>query len=356
MNPYPRATINLNAIRHNLQLARQCAPHSKIMTVIKADAYGHGMLEIAAALGEVDGLAVARLEEALKLRDAGISQRILLLGNHLSDEDFELCSRQQLDVEVHNLDMAEQLAGLSLATPLAIWLKVDTGMNRMGLAPTDFQQAQQLLQQSNNVKQQLLMTHFSSSDEALKQSCEQQTQLFLETIGNSKAPTSLANSAAIIQHPETHGDWIRPGIMLYGANPLQQPCSLPLQAAMTLTAQVLAIREVTVGDTVGYNGIWKASGTCRIATIGIGYGDGYPRHARNGTPVVIRGQRAKLAGRVSMDMMTVDLSDCEGIEVGDEAILWGKGLPIEEIAECAQTISYALFTSVSARVSKLYIG
>ena len=325
------------------------------MAVIKAEAYGHGMLEIAAALGEADGLAVARLEEALKLRDAGISQRILLLGNHLSDEDFELCSRQQLDVEVHNLDMAEQLAGLSLATPLAIWLKVDTGMNRMGLAPTDFQQAQQLLQQSSNVKQQLVMTHFSSSDETLTQSCEQQTQLFLTTIGNSKAPTSLANSAAIIQHPETHGDWIRPGIMLYGANPLQQPCSLPLQAAMTLTAQVLAIREVTAGETVGYNGIWKASRTCRIATIGIGYGDGYPRHARNGTPVVIRGQRAKLAGRVSMDMMTVDLSGCEGIEVGDEAILWGKGLPIEEIAECAQTISYALFTSVSSRVSKHYI-
>jgi alanine racemase len=313
------------------------------------------MLEIAAALGDADGLAVARLDEALALRDAGISQRILLLGSHLSDNDFELCSMQQLDVEVHSLDMAEQLAGLSLSSPLTIWLKVNTGMNRLGLSPANFHQAQQRLQQSSNVKQQVLMTHFSSSDETLTQSCEQQTQLFLATIGNNKAPTSMANSAAIMQHPEAHGDWTRPGIMLYGANPLQQPCSLPLQAAMTLTAQVLAIREVSTGQTVGYNGTWKASKTTLIATIGIGYGDGYPRHARNGTPVVVRGQRAKLAGRVSMDMLTVDLSGCEGIEVGDEAILWGKGLPIEEIAECAQTISYALFTSVSARVSKHYI-
>jgi alanine racemase len=354
MNPYPTAIIDLNAIRHNLGLARQCAPHSKIMAVIKADAYGHGMLKIAAALGEADGLAVARLDEAMALRDAGISQRILLLGTHLSNDDFELCSRLQLDVEIHSLAMAEQLTVLSLAKPLAIWLKVNTGMNRMGLAPADFHQAQQLLQQSNNVREQLLMTHFSSSDEILKQSCVQQTRLFLATIGNNKAPTSLANSAAIIQHPETHGDWIRPGIMLYGANPLQQPCTLPLQAAMTLTAQVLAIREVAAGETVGYNGIWRAAQTSRIATIGIGYGDGYPRHARNGTPVIIRGQRASLAGRVSMDMITVDISGCEGIEVGDEAILWGKDLPIEEIAECAQTISYALFTSLSSRVSKHY--
>jgi alanine racemase len=291
----------------------------------------------------------------MTLRNAGIGQRILLLGNHLSDQDFELCSQQQLDVEVHSLAMAQQLARLSLATPLSIWLKIDTGMNRMGLAPADFLQARQLLQQSGNVKQQLLMTHFSSSDETTPHSCQQQTRLFLATIGNSDGPTSLANSAAIIQYPDTHGDWVRPGIMLYGANPLQQPCTLPLQAAMTLTAQVLAIREVAAGETVGYNGTWRASQTSRIATIGIGYGDGYPRLARNGTPVVIKGQRASLAGRVSMDMMTVDLEGCEGIKVGDEATLWGKGLPIEEIAECAQTISYALLTSVSTRVRKLYI-
>ena len=201
MKPYPKATIDLNAIRHNLKLARHYAPQSKIMAVIKADGYGHGMLEVAEALCEADGLAVARLEEAQALRNNGISQRILLLGNHLCDGDFERCSQLQLDIEVHTLDMAVRLSRLSLTTPLTVWLKVDTGMHRMGLAPKDFQQAQQCLLHSANVKQLIPMTHFSGSDETLKHSCEQQTQLFFKTIAKNDAPTSLASSSRATASP-----------------------------------------------------------------------------------------------------------------------------------------------------------
>lgn len=325
------------------------------MAVIKANAYGHGLLAVANALEGADGLAVARLDEALALREAGNQQRILLLGSCLSDPEFQLCAQHQLDIETHSLAMAQQLAGLSLNTKINCWLKMDTGMHRLGLAPREYLEAKQLLEGSSNVAELILMSHFSSSDDNDKHRCQQQTRLFMEAIAGSDAPTSLANSAAIIQHPDSHGDWIRPGIMLYGANPLPQAGPPPLHPAMTLTATVLAIREVPAGDAVGYNANWTASQATRVATIGIGYGDGYPRHARNGTPVLIRGQRAALIGRVSMDMISVDLSDCDGIEVGDEATLWGKQLPVEEIAECAETISYELFTGVTDRVCKQYV-
>lgn len=354
MTRFPRASIALPAIRHNLALARTCAPGSKIMAIIKADAYGHGLVAVARALADADGLAVARIDEARILREAGISQRILLLGSNLSDQEFEFCANRRIDVTLHTLAMVEQLTRIKLSTPVNAWLKIDTGMHRLGIYPSQFQQAMERCRTSKNISEVVLMTHFSSSDSSDPECCQQQQNLFLDTIGSSHSIRSMANSAAIIQHPETHYDWVRPGLMLYGANPLQMECHLPLQAAMTLTAKVIAIREIDAGEAVGYNAKWRANRRTRIATIGIGYGDGYPRHASNGTPVLIRGQRAKLVGRVSMDMITADISHCENIEVGDEATLWGKDLPVEEIAQCAETISYALLSAVTARVNRSY--
>ncbi len=349
-----KASIDLSAIRHNLALARQAAPHSKLMAVIKADAYGHGLVPVANALQQADGLAVARIEEAATLRASNPRQRILLLGSHLSDSTLLYCSHHTIDVVIHSLAMVEQLCKLSLPSPLSIWLKIDTGMHRLGLAPDDFNHARQLLAASTAVGELIAMTHFSRADEADADCTQRQSRQFLATVKDSNLPLSMANSAALIQYPDTQQHWVRPGIMLYGANPLRQASTLPLQPVMTLTAPVIAIREIAANEAVGYNGTWQSEQVARIATIGIGYGDGYPRHAKNGTPVIIRGQRARLAGRVSMDMITVDISDCEGIAPGDEAQLWGDAVKVEEVAACAETISYELLTAVTSRVHRHY--
>jgi alanine racemase len=349
------ARIDLGAIRANLAVVRRLCPRSRIMAMVKADAYGHGLLPVARTLSAADGLAVARLQEALLLRSAGITQRVLLLGTLLDEQDLATCAKQNIDVTAHDKSSVASILAQAHRTPLRVWLKLDSGMHRIGLNCDAFVEADRMLSAHAGILELIHMTHFSSADSAATHVMERQLSRFWACHNAcSSAKTSLANSAALIANPATHADWVRPGIMLYGENPVGARHPVPLRAAMTARARVIAIRDLEVGEPVGYHGRWTAARPSRIGTVGIGYGDGYPRHARNGTPVWINGNLVPLVGRVSMDSLSVDLTDCGKISVGDEAILWGPQLPAAAVADCANTISYALFTSLNQRVTRLF--
>ena len=350
-----KVTISLNAIKHNLKLVRQLTPGTKVLAMVKANAYGHGLIPIAKALEEADGLAVARLSEALQLRDAGIEQRLVVLGSLLSEEDIVCCSDHQLDVVVHDQESANLLLSCMTQQALNVWLKIDTGMHRLGVTPADFEQLYSALAEAPQIREIITMTHLSCADEVIDTATEQQLATFKQLTDGLPTKRSVANSAAIIRYRHAHYDWVRPGIMLYGADPLLESSGLPIKPAMSLTSKVIAIRDLQPEEAVGYGCTWQAEQPTRLATVGIGYGDGYPRHAKNGTPVLINNQVARLAGRVSMDLITVDITDCDKVSVGDEVVLWNESLKANEIARNAETISYELFTSVSERVDRKII-
>lgn len=351
-----RAQIDLGALRHNLGVVRNLCPQSRIMAMVKADAYGHGLLPAAKALDSADGFAVARLHEAFALRKAGVSQRILLLATLLDVSALVACSELQIDVTAHDSVSLALITAQSERTPLRVWLELDSGMHRVGLAPQVFAEAHKTLSARRGIIELVHLTHFSSADHASPIVTNQQLTCFLKSRGaGTEADASLANSAALISRPETRGDWVRPGIMLYGINPLGMSRPLPLVPSMTFKARIIAIRKVEAGECVGYNGTWCSQRTSKIGTIGAGYGDGYPRHAPNGTPVLVNGIQAPLVGQVSMDSLAVDLTDVEGACVGDEATLWGGDLSAAIVAEFSNTIPYQLFTSVQQRVSREYV-
>ena len=350
------ALIDLAALRNNLAVIRAQCPDSKILAMVKADAYGHGLLPIARALIDADGFAVARLDEALQLRAAGIEQRILLLGTLLDADDLRLCSSKNIDITIHDLATAKQVAESAPQHPLRVWLKLDSGMHRLGLLPEEFKAAERLLKHQPGVLELLHMTHFSSAEDLDSDATANQLREFSSVRTDSDSAASLANSAALIARPQTRAQWVRPGIMLSGMNPLGARFPLPLQPVMTLQAKVLALRSIKKGEAVGYNRTWIAQRNSVIATVGIGYGDGYPRHAGNGTPVSINGEIAPLVGRVSMDSITVDVTDLKPVQAGDDAILWGPQLSAALIAEHAGTISYELFTAIGHRVPRQYIN
>ncbi|MDB6059903.1 MAG: hypothetical protein JWM78_6 [Verrucomicrobiaceae bacterium] len=351
-----RAIIDLSALRHNLSVVRSLCPVSRVMAMIKADAYGHGLINAARALSGADGLAVARLDEALQLRRAGISQRVLLLGTLLDRDDLQLCSAQKIDVTAHDFATAKNIAAIVDQYPLRVWLKLDSGMHRLGLSSTEFIAAEQLLRHRHGIIELSHLSHLSSSEDFSSDATATQLQTFDALRTNADCDASIANSAAIIARPNTRREWVRPGIMLYGVNPLAEQRGIELKPVMSLRANVLSVREVAAGDSVGYNQTWTAQRASRIAAIGIGYGDGYPRHAQNGTSVSINGHIAPLAGRVSMDTITVDVTEIPNLYVGDEAILWGVELAVERVAKYAGTISYELLTAIGHRVPREYIG
>jgi alanine racemase len=348
--------IDISALRHNLGVVRQLCPNSQVMAMVKADGYGHGLLRAADALATADGLAVARLQEAIQLRNAGISNRILLLGSILDASDLRFCGEANIDIAVHDMATVDLITVVAKNIPLRVWLKLDSGMHRLGLDAKEFCLANQILQANPGVLEIVHMTHFSSADDLTSTATDKQLLAFMALHNiNSKAKVSIANSAALISRPETHADWVRPGIMLYGENPLASSYPLPLRPAMTLRSRVLAVRQLDAGEAVGYGCTWTSKRISRIATIGIGYGDGYPRHAGCGTPVWINGQIAPLVGRVSMDSITIDVTDCKPATVGDEVTLWGEVLPAAIIARNSHTIPYQLFTSISGRPNRVYI-
>lgn len=349
------ARVDLAAVTHNLRVARRLCPRSRVMAMVKANAYGHGLVPVARALANADGFAVARLEEAVVLRKAGIGSRIQLLGTHLGRDDLAVCAQLDIDVTAHDRDSVEAIVAAAREHALRVWIKLDSGMHRLGLDPGAFLEADRLFASHPGVLEVGHMTHFSSADEVDPRTLNPHLEIFNEChASNPTAAASLANSAALLTRPDTHSDWVRPGIMLYGASPVRG-IDLDLRPAMQVASRVIAVREIPAGDAVGYNRRWVARRQSRIATIGIGYGDGYPRHARSGTPLLLHGRRVELAGRVSMDSLCVDVSDCADVAVGDEVELWGKELPAEIVAEHAATIHYELFTGLTARVIREYV-
>jgi alanine racemase len=354
-----KATINLSAVQHNFSCVKAAASFAKTMVVIKANAYGHGMLKIAAALSKADAYAVARVEEALELRHSGIQKPILILTGFANQSELETCSKNDFDVVVHQQKQLQELQSARLKNPISVWLKINTGMNRLGIEPQEFADFSQQLGLLENVRQPIkLMTHLACADDMDNVATEAQIKLFDKTVKGCIGEQSLANSAGLLGWSAAKRDWVRPGIMLYGGNPFcdKTAADSKLKPVMTLCSKVIAVRTIQKGQSVGYGASWTATKTCKIATIGIGYGDGYPRHAMCGTPVLIKGQRAPLVGRVSMDSINVDITAVDIVSVMDDVVLWGDDLPIDEVAQHSATISYDLMCGVTDRVPRVYEG
>jgi alanine racemase len=347
-----RARIDLQNLQHNFSRVQESAPDSRVMAIIKANAYGHGLVRVAQALKAADALGVVGLEEAITLREAGCDQRIVLLEGLFSADDIALINGYHLDVVIHHRNQLEMLEQGRLARPLDIWLKIDTGMHRLGFAPADVGAIAERLMALPQAGTLRLMTHFASADEPGSATTTEQMSRFAEVGRDMVAERTLANSAAILAWPDSHADWVRPGIMLYGGSPFvdRDAQSLGLKPVMTLRTGLIAVNAHRKGDAIGYGGGWTCPQDMNIGVAAIGYGDGYPRHAPNGMPVLVNGRRAQLAGRVSMDMICIDLGVQPDARAGDEVILWGEGLPVDEVAGLAGTLSYELLCGVSARV------
>lgn len=351
--PGPQALIDLSALRHNLSCAIAAAPESKIIAVIKSNAYGHGMLRIAKAMDKADAFGLARMEEAVSLRLAGFNQQLVVLEGFMGAGELQAASHFQIELAVNGPDQLAQLENSRLSQPVTCWLKVDSGMHRLGFPPGEAANAHRRLAACTSVRAPIrLMTHLASADDLQDPATEQQLKRFLPLISEFGGEVSIANSAGLIGWPQTQYDWVRPGIMLYGASPMlgTRGTQHDLRPVMTLSTRLIAVNQCQAGDTIGYGGSWRCPQAMPVGVAAIGYGDGYPRHAPSGTPVLVNGSRVALIGRVSMDMITVDLRTQPHAKVGDPVLLWGDGLPAEEIAEAAGTISYQLFCGVTQRV------
>ena len=352
-----RALIDLQALRHNYQLAREVTG-AKALAVIKADAYGHGAVRCAQALeAEADGFAVACIEEALELRAAGIHAPVLLLEGFFEADELPLIVEHDFWCVVHSLWQLDAIEQAKLAKPIHVWLKLDTGMHRVGLHPSDYKTAYQRLQASGKVAKIVLMSHFSRADELDCLRSVEQVAVFLAARDDLSADVSLRNSPAILGWPSVPSDWVRPGLMLYGASPFEeaQAHAARLQPVMTLESKVIAVRELPAGEPVGYGAKFVTPKPMRIGVVAMGYADGYPRHAPTGTPVWVAGQRSQLLGRVSMDMLCIDLTDVPQAGLGSTVELWGKNILASELAAKAETIPYQIFCNLK-RAPRLYSG
>ena len=345
------ATIDAAALRHNLGVARKHAPRSKMLAVVKANAYGHGLLRAAAALSEADGFGLVELDGAVRLREAGFRQPIVLLEGFFEAGELPVVAAHGLAIAVHAMAQVEALDGLAGSARVDVWLKLNSGMNRLGLSPQDVPRALERLRRNASIGSVTLMTHFASADEP--RGVGWQLEALRELAGAAELPRSLANSAAILRYPETHADWARPGIMLYGCSPFpgRAGAAEGLRPAMTLESRIIGVQELKAGDTVGYGGVFRAARPMRIGVVACGYADGYPRHAPNGTPVGVEGTMTGTVGRVSMDMLCVDLSPVPQAAVGSRVVLWGEDVPVERVAEAAGTVGYQLLCAVAPRVA-----
>lgn len=354
------AHIHLAALQHNLSIVKSYAPNSKVMCAVKANAYGHGLIETAQALQAADGFAVADLSEALALRHAGIVQTLLVLQGPQSKDDIALFEEHNISTVIHH---AFQVPLLEHAN-ISVWIKVNTGMNRLGFLPDEVEGVLKTIGHYKQLRLEGLFSHMADADFADSRGTTDAQLALLNKINNKRYPLSTANSASLLHWPQSQQDWVRPGIILYGVNPFidSSKTDADLQAAMTLSAPIIAINTCLKGQKVGYAGKWQAERDSKIAVVAIGYGDGYPRHAKNGTPVLINGKTYPLVGRVSMDLLTVDITDADNIHLFDHAVLWGEQqwqgkkvvLAVEKVAECADTIAYELLCAVYGRVNYNY--
>ncbi|TFG87885.1 MAG: alanine racemase [Chromatiales bacterium] len=363
MTPAAVAIIRPAALRNNLDQVRELAPGCPVLAVIKANAYGHGLIQVARILEDVDAFAVARLEEAVQLREAGIRKRLVVLGGCLTSEELRIASDLQFDVVVHSARQAALLEGAAGGAPLACWLKVDTGMGRLGVEPSAVPDLLKRLRSVPAISSLTLMTHLACADDHSDPATVEQLQGFSGLLGSWDGDVSLANSAAILQWPDTvrNGgllrytgrNWVRPGIMLFGASPLRgkSAIDLGLRPAMSFETRLIAVKPVRKGQRVGYGGHWVAPRDSVLGIAAAGYADGYPWHVGGGTPVGVRGLVAPLVGRVSMDMLTIDLTEVPGAVAGDPVVLWGDSPTVEEIAGAARTIPWTLMTGINRRVA-----
>ena len=352
-----RALIDLQALRHNYKLAREVTG-AKALAVIKADAYGHGAVQCARALeAEADGFAVACIEEALELRAAGIRAPVLLLEGFFEADELPLIVENDLWCVVHSLWQLDAIEQAVLNKPIHVWLKLDSGMHRVGLNPGDYQAAYQRLEASVNVSKIVLMSHFARADELDSVRSVEQVAIFLGARAALTAEISLRNSPSVLGWPKVPSDWVRPGLMLYGTTPFEEPQAIAarLQPVMTLESKVICVRELPAGEPVGYGAKFITPKPMRIGVVAMGYADGYPRQAPTGTPVLVAGVRSQLLGRVSMDMLCIDLTDVPQAGLGSTVELWGKNILASEVAAQADTIPYQIFCNLK-RVQRVYSG
>ena len=348
--------INRRALRHNLQRLRELAPASKLVAVVKANAYGHGLLETARTLTDAD--AFGRLEEALRLRAGGIAQPILLLEGFFAAEDLAVIAAQRLHTAVHSPEQLAALEQADLPEPVTVWMKLDTGMHRLGVRPEEAEAFYQRLSQCKNVRQPVnVVSHFARADEPTCGATERQLDIFTTFTEGKPGLRSIAASGGILLWPQSHYDWVRPGIILYGVSPLDDRSTgrdFGCQPVMTLTSSLIAVREHKAGEPVGYGGTWISERDTRLGVVAMGYGDGYPRAAPSGTPVLVNGREVPIVGRVAMDMICVDLGPQAQDKAGDAVVLWGEGLPVERIAEITKVSAYELITRLTSRVAMKY--
>lgn len=346
------ATIHADALRHNLGVMRVRAPGSRVMAMVKADGYGHGLETAVRALRDADGFGVASVDDAARIRALGLEQPVLVLSGFASVEELARLRSLAADSVVHHdaqLQMLEQAEG----TPIRCWLKIDTGMHRLGFTPDAARQAHARLSAAAGVADDIvLMTHFASSDEFEAPQTRQQLEVFAEATAGLPGTRSLANSAAILGWPGSHADWVRPGGALYGMSVVagKPAADFGLRPAMGFATRLLAVNRIRRGERIGYGATWETPEDMPVGVAAVGYGDGYPRHAPSGTPVLVNGVPAQLVGRVSMDLATIDLRAQPDARPGDPVLLWGEGLPVEAVAEAAGTIAYELTCSITRRV------
>ena len=348
-----RVIIDIKALEHNFSRIKELVHNSKIMAIIKADAYGHGIVRVAKTLRDADAFGVACLEEAEQLRIASITTPIILLEGPYKPNDLSLIIKLNLEVVIHNEYQLELLEKSKIDGTIKVWLKIDTGMHRLGFSVDKTEEMLRRLMLCRNINSTpILMSHLATANEKNHALTYQQLDTFREISKIVNIEKTIANSAAVINFPDVHFDWVRPGLMLYGVSPLINSCGHDhgLKSVMTLESEIISIQYLSKGEPVGYGATWRCPENMPVGIIAAGYGDGFPRHAKSGTPILVNNIRCPLIGRASMDMLTIDLRNQSNAKIGDRVVLWGGSLPIEEIATYAETIPYELLCGVHKRL------
>ena len=346
-------TIDLSALRHNYQQVKLHAPKARVIAMVKSNGYGHGITGVSQALPFADAFGVACIEEGLLLRAAKVKNPIVLMEGLFETSELDQAAEHNFTLVIHHMSQVEMLEKYQHASPFSVWLKIDTGMHRLGFSPEEGIIDYSRLMLCPAVKKPIgLMTHFAEADSQERTYTLKQIELFDKITSTLAGPKSLANSAGIIAWPSAHGDWVRPGIMLYGVSPFtgHRGAEHNLQPVMSLGSKLISIHRVSKGERVGYGGTWETPEDMVVGIVGIGYGDGYPWRAKNGIPVLVNGRPCPLVGQIAMDMLAVDLRTQPDANVGDPVLLWGPGLPVELIAEQSGTSPYELLTRITQRV------
>jgi len=342
-----QAIIDSQALIHNFKCAKAYSPHSKVMSVLKANAYGHGMIEVARTLSQSDGFSVLTLTEAIELREFGFNQEILMLEGFFEAYEVSIAAQLDIGITLHNEVQLNLILDEKPKKPINIHLKVNTGMNRLGFLPEEVPGILKAINGSPYIGKIILMTHFANADEGV--GIASQMKVF-NNIKYQQLERSVANSAALIRYPESRLEWVRPGIMLYGASPFEDTPvkELDLAPVMTLKSKIIAIQSIKKGESVGYGSSFLAKTPMKIGVVACGYADGYPRHAVTGTPVMVNNIMTSTIGRVSMDMLYVDITQLKSVSIGNDVELWGKNVPVDSVAQKSGTVGYELLCSISS--------